>query len=144
METGKVVTFARSDLPLPVSGGVGPGGVYLSDVMQVGTTVEMKEIPGGGFTMVRGFVNADFDGTLDVFQGWNLADINAISTTSPAAGASNSRLLLNTFPFVSVGGVLSPGIPFIVAIAAPFVRVRYTNNAVDAQTIFRIHFEVAE
>lgn len=138
MNPGKVVTIARSNTPLAI--GAPPVGVFLSDVMQVGTTVEKKEIPGGGFTLLKGFINSDVNGTLEVFQGWSFADINAITAAVPVAG--NAALFRQVFNFVSAG-VANNGTPYTVALVAPFVRLRYTNGAV-IQATFRLHFEVAE
>lgn len=138
MNPGKVVTIARSNTPLAI--GAPPVGVFLSDVMQVGTVVEKKEIPGGGFTMLKGFINSDVNGTLEVFQGWNFADINAITAAVPVAG--NAALFRQVFNFVSAG-VANNGTPYAIALVAPFVRLRYTNGAV-IQATFRLHFEVAE
>lgn len=138
MNPGKVVTVARTNTPLAI--GAPPVGVYLSDVMQIGTTVEKKEIPGGGFSMLKGFINSNVNGVLEVFQGWSLADISAITAAAPVAG--NAALLRQPFNFVSAG-VANDGTPYTIALVAPFVRLRYTNGAV-IQATFRLHFEVAE
>jgi hypothetical protein len=136
MNPGKVTTFARS------ASALGAGAKYLSDWIQVGTETLMKQIPGGGYSMLRGFVNSDVSGTLDVFQAYNLADIQAITDAVPAAGAGNAALLLTSFTFTSTGATCK-GTPYTVAIVAPYVRVRYTNGG-GAQATFRLNFDVAE
>lgn len=136
MNPGKVTTFARSNTPL------GIGGVFLSDWIQAGTDVLMKQIPGGGFSMIRGFVNADVSGTLDIFQAWSLADVAAITSGVPAAGVSDAALFLTTSAFTSTGAA-NKGTAFTAAIVAPWVRVRFTNGGV-IQAKFRFNFDVVE
>lgn len=136
MNPGRVVTFARADTPLLA------GGVFLSNWIQVGTDVLMKQIPGGGFSMVRGFINADVAGTIDIYQAWDLSDVQAITNGVPGVGAGNGALLLQTSAFTSAGAG-NIGTMFTMAIVAPFVRIRYTNGGAP-QTIFRLNFDVVE
>jgi hypothetical protein len=115
-------------------------GVFRSDVFQAGRTTVQEQY--GGLTLIRGFINADVNGTLDVYQCRTNAQAVAITNGVPAAGTGDGTMQLDTFAFVSAGAA-NKGTRFSLPIVAPFVVVRFTNGA-GAQATFSMHFEATE
>lgn len=105
----------------------------VSPVFACGSTTTGQR--AGVYGVVRGFVQADQNGRLEIYQAFQLSDIS----TLPAVGSVGNMLRIPA-TFTSGGN----GLAFSEQIVAPFVRVRFNNNSGAAQTAFRFHVEAVE
>lgn len=130
---GAGLTTVTDDVQGPLAG----AGVYLGNPIQYeGSQIRKEE----GFVADLGYINSDQNGTLDVYQG-TIAQVNAITNTSPAAGTGDGQMKLNTFAFV--GSATNVGFAFTVPLVGQAIRLRYTNGAV-AQATFSLHSKLVQ
>lgn len=128
------VTSVTDDTQTPIN----TGDAYLGNpTMYEASAWGTKE---EGFLTIRGFVNSDQAGVLDIYQG-TPAQVNAITKVAPAAGTGDSEMKLDTFAFAVGAGV---GTAYNVPLVSQAVRVRFTNNSGMNQTKFNLHFKLCQ
>jgi len=108
------------------------GAAYESGAINLSSII--LNDPQSDYIGIQGFVNASGNGQLQLYWGYQLADLAALPVGVGIAVQQNFNL---------VGGAVT-GLVFTSPVYAPWLRVRHLNNSGLDYTTFRLHVFAVE